>query len=127
MDPNKLIVYLADDSEAVRKCMMRLLKTFNRVNKIKVAADGRELLSLVDEETPDAVILDIEMPVLNGVDTARLLRARYPEVQVLVLTMHQEAVIRDRLSELSIHGFLCKSDSPQQLEHTLYALVDTMD
>lgn len=88
MDPDKLIVYVADDNEAVRKCMMRLLKTFNRVSKIKAASDGNELLNLVDAETPDVVILDVEMPVLNGIETAQRLHTRYPEVKILMLTMH---------------------------------------
>lgn len=123
MNPEKLTVYLADDSEAVRKCMIRLLKTFHRVNKIKAAADGRELLSLVDAETPDVVILDVEMPVLNGVETAQRLRTQYPEVKVLMLTMHQETVIRNQVSPVTIHGFLSKSDPPAQLEHTLYSIL----
>jgi DNA-binding NarL/FixJ family response regulator len=123
MDPNKLTVYVADDSEAVRKCMMRLLKTFNRVNKIKAAADGNELLNLVDAETPDVVILDVEMPVLNGVETAQRLHTQYPEVKVLMLTMHQESVIRNQVLPVTIHGFLSKSDPPAQLEHTLYSIL----
>ena len=125
MEPYKLKVYLADDSETVRKCMIRLLKTFNRVNKIKAAADGRELLRLVNAETPDVVILDVQMPILNGVETAQLLHSRFPEVKVLMLSMHQEAVIRNQLSSETIHGFLCKSDPPDQLEHALYSVVST--
>jgi DNA-binding NarL/FixJ family response regulator len=123
MDPDKLIVYVADDNEAVRKCMMRLLKTFNRVSKIKAASDGNELLNLVDAETPDVVILDVEMPVLNGIETAQRLHTRYPEVKILMLTMHQEAVIRNQKSPVAIHGFLSKSDPPDQLEHTLYSIL----
>lgn len=123
MNPEKLTVYLADDSEAVRKCMTRLLKTFHRVNKIKAAADGNELLNLVDAETPDVVILDVEMPVLNGMETAQRLRTQYPEVKILMLTMHQESVIHNQRSPVAIHGFLSKSDPPAQLEHTLYSIL----
>lgn len=117
-------VYLADDHPVVRKGMARLLKTFPRIKDVMDAANGRELLALIQHELPDAVILDIEMPTMGGVETARFIGENYPTVKILVLTMHTEEVFINKLMDLGVHGFLSKSVEPEELERALYSIVD---
>lgn len=119
-----LTVYLADDHTVVRKGMLRLLKTFQRVKEVKEAANGKELLALIEAEPPDAVILDLEMPVMSGMDAARHISLHYPEVKMLILTMHTEAVFIHKLMDIGIHGFLSKSVEPAEVERALYSIVD---
>lgn len=121
---NKLKVYVADDHTFVRKGMIRLLNTFQRIGEIKDAASGKELIELVQGSAPDAVILDLEMPVMSGFDTSKYLVEHYPEVKILVLTMHTEEVFILNLMELGVHGFLNKNAEPLEVEQALYSIID---
>ena len=121
---NKLKTYIADDHTFVRKGMIRLLNTFDRIGEVKEAANGNELIALVKKSTPDLVVLDLEMPEKNGFDTARYLIDHYPDVGILILTMHTEEVLILNLIELGVHGFLNKSAEPEEVERALYAVAD---
>lgn len=120
----KLEIYIADDHTFVRKGMIRLLHTFHRIGEIKEAADGKELIELIKGSQPDAVILDLEMPGMNGFDTSKYLVDHYPDVKILILTMHTEEVFILNLMELGVHGFLNKNAEPLEVEQALYSVVD---
>lgn len=124
MIKSKLKVYLAEDHNVVRKGMQRLLNSFEQVDVVKDAANGKELLALIEEDNPDAVILDVEMPVMGGIEAAKIIADRYPLVKMLVLTMHNEAVFINKLMDIGVHGFLSKSAEPQEVERALKAIVE---
>lgn len=121
---SKLKVYIADDHTFVRKGMIRLLNTFHRIGEVRDAAGGKELIELVRHTPPDVVILDLEMPGLNGFDTAKHLVQHHPDVKILILTMHTEEVFILNLIELGVHGFLNKNAVPEEVELALYAVYD---
>ncbi|HTH55287.1 MAG TPA: response regulator transcription factor [Cyclobacteriaceae bacterium] len=121
---SKLKVYLAEDHNVVRKGMQRLLNSFEHVDVVKDAANGKELLTLIEEDNPDAVILDVEMPVMGGIEAAKIIADRYPSVKMLVLTMHNESVFINKLMDIGVHGFLSKSAEPQEVERALQAIVE---
>jgi len=121
---SKLKVYLAEDHNVVRKGMQRLLNSFEHVDVVKDAANGKELLTLIEEDNPDAVILDVEMPVMGGIEAAKIIADRYPAVKMLVLTMHNESVFINKLMDIGVHGFLSKSAEPQEVERALQAIVE---
>jgi DNA-binding NarL/FixJ family response regulator len=120
----KLKVFLAEDHTVVRKGMMRLLSTFNRVGEVMEASNGKELIGLMKDTIPDAVILDLEMPIMGGIDTAKFISNHYPDVKILILTMHTEDVFINKLMDIGINGFLSKSAEPDEVEHALYSVVD---
>lgn len=120
----KIKVYLADDHNVVRKSMLRLLSTFETVEIVKEASNGKELLKLIEEDHPDAVILDVEMPVMGGIEAAKIIANKYPSVKILVLTMHNEAVFVNKLLDIGVHGFLSKSAEPEELEIALLSVVE---
>ena len=124
MNKSKIKVYLAEDHHVVRKGMQRLLNSFERVDVVKDAANGKELLELIEEDHPDAVILDVEMPVMGGIEAAKIIADRYPAVKMLVLTMHNEAVFINRLMDIGVHGFLSKSAEPSEVEKALESIVE---
>ncbi|MEQ1586224.1 MAG: response regulator transcription factor [Cyclobacteriaceae bacterium] len=117
-------VYIADDHPIVRQGMVRLLSTFKRVCDAKEAANGKELIDLLAAEPADAVIMDVEMPVMGGIEAARIISQRYPSVKILILTLHTEEVFVNRLLDMGVNGFLTKSTEPEELEKALYAIVD---
>lgn len=119
-----LTVFIADDHAVVRNGMVRLLKTFSRISHVEEAANGRELLTLLKHRIPDAVILDIEMPLMGGMEAARFIINNFPGVKILMLTMHAEDIYVSRLMDIGVHGFLSKSSSAEELEKALYSVVD---
>jgi two-component system, NarL family, response regulator DegU len=124
METNKITVYIADDHNVVREAMVRLLSTFDRVKSVKEAHNGRELVELVKRDPPHAVILDVEMPVMTGTEATRYLTQHYPDVKILILTMHTEEFFIQRLLLFGAHGILTKAAPANELEKALYSIVD---
>ena len=124
MEKNKINVYLADDHNVVRKGMIRLLGTFDRVGEVKEASNGRELLDLIEGREPDAVIIDLEMPVMGGIEAGRQISDHFPDVKILMLTMHTEGVFINKLMDIGVHGFLSKSAEVEEVEKALYSVID---
>jgi two-component system response regulator DegU len=121
---DKLNICIADDHGVVRKGMTRLLSTFSRVGEVRGASNGQELIKMMSERLPDAVILDIEMPVMGGLDTATYILEHFSQVKILMLTMHTEEVFIKRLMDLGVHGFLSKTSEPEEMEKALYSIID---
>jgi len=124
MESDKINVYIADDHNVVRDAIVRLLTTFNRVGLVKEAKHGKELIELVKNDPPAVVILDLEMPIMSGMEATRYLADHFPDVKILILTMHTEDFFIQRLLQLGAHGFLTKSAPTEELERALYAVVD---
>lgn len=124
METRKIRVCIADDHNVVRNAMVRLLGTFKRISEVKEAENGKDLLAMVRISPPDAVILDLEMPIMGGIETARHIVEHYPTIKILILTMHSEDLFVHRLLDLGVHGFLTKSAVPQEVEKALYSIID---
>src|SRR5215208_521043 len=84
----KLRVYLADDHTLFRKAMVNLIQSFPKVGDVKDAENGKELLTLMKYEEPDVVIVDLQMPVMDGVETSENVLKRLPTTKIIILTMH---------------------------------------
>lgn len=113
-----------DDHQIFRKAMIRLLKTFVRISTISEAGNGKECLEIVQREQPDLVLLDLEMPVMNGIDCAEQLIQKYPDLKIIILTMHDSERYMGYLLELGVHSFLLKNTDPSELENAIYSVYD---
>jgi DNA-binding NarL/FixJ family response regulator len=83
-------VLICDDQTVVREGLAAILGTDPEIEITGLASDGREALDLVQETQPDVVLMDLKMPVMNGVQTTQHLRRAYPQVNVLVLTTYAD-------------------------------------
>jgi two-component system response regulator DegU len=124
MIKSKLKVYLAEDHNVVRKGMQRLLNSFDGIETVKEAENGKELMSLIEADEPDAVILDVEMPIMGGIEAAKLIADRHPSVKMLILTMHNEEVFINKLLDIGVHGFLSKSAQPEEVEKAIHSIIE---
>ena len=82
---------------------------------VAVASDGREAVLAVRKETPDVAVIDISMPILDGLEVITQLKSEFPEVPILVLTMHEEHQYVVRAIETGAMGYITKQSAPEQL------------
>lgn len=120
-----LKVFIADDHRLVRKGLVELLRTFSRVGLVKEADNGRSLLNLIKEDIPDVVILDIEMPVMDGLAACEWLCDNYQEVKIIMLSMHDELRNVHQAINSGAHAFLNKNMNPEELEEAIYSVADS--
>ena len=79
-------VMIADDQELIRESLGIVLGQNSDMQVTGLAKDGQELLSLVEADVPDVILMDIRMPVIDGVQATKAVKGRHPEVKVIVLT-----------------------------------------
>jgi len=86
--PVPLRIVIADDQASVREGLVVLLGTVPEIEVVASAANGEEAIRLVADKSPDAILLDLHMPVLDGIEATRRLTEQYPEVAIVVLTTY---------------------------------------
>ena len=117
VSPVSVQVALADDHGLFREGLRALLESRPGLQVVCEADNGQELLECLDRGArPDVVLLDMQMPVLDGLQTMRLLRGQYPAVRVIILSMHQDAGLVRLLLAEGAHGYLPKT-APIELVH----------
>ncbi len=111
-------VVLADDHRILREGLRRSLEA-QGVEVVGEAADGDEAVELAEELHPDVVLMDVTMPVLDGVEATRRIRQRQPEVRVVMLTMHADEATMARAIRVGADGYLVKDCSSEEIADTL--------
>jgi DNA-binding NarL/FixJ family response regulator len=106
-------VLICDDQAIVRDGLEMLLNLDPEVTVIGTAADGAEAVELANKELPDLVLMDLKMPVMNGVEATRLIRMQHPEVKVLVLTTYDDDEWVFDAIRAGASGYLLK-DTPRE-------------
>jgi DNA-binding NarL/FixJ family response regulator len=115
-------VVLADDHAMVRESLARVLEDSGLVTVIGQASDGLELLSVVERQRPDCVVLDYSMPRLDAPQAIEQLVVRDRQLKVLVLTVHENVHYAVRALEAGAHGYLIKSAAVDELVAAIRAL-----
>ncbi len=114
-------VMVVDDQALVREGLMTLLGAASDVTPVVAAADGEEAVRLAARHRPDVVLMDLRMPVLDGVEATRQIRAALPETEIVVLTTHaDEASILDAL-RAGARGYLTKDAGIAEISRAVHA------
>jgi len=108
-------VLLADDHAIVRAGLARIVEESGDIEVVAEASDGREALRLVLESPVDVAVIDISMPGLDGLEVAAQLLATYPDLPIIILTMHEEEQYVVRAVEVGVMGYVTKRSAPEQL------------
>ncbi|WP_423919502.1 response regulator transcription factor [Frigoribacterium sp. 2-23] len=112
-------VLLADDETLLRSAIASLLGLSDEIEVVAQAADGVEAVALAEQHDPDVVLLDLEMPGLDGIDAARAILTRRPDQAVVLLTRHGRPGVLRRALAAGVRGFLLKSVDPDELERVI--------
>jgi DNA-binding NarL/FixJ family response regulator len=120
-DP-KIEVLLVDDHpfvlEGIRSCLM----TRGEFEVVGEAANGREAIDKCRELRPSVVVMDISMPIMNGLDATRHLRKCVPDSKVLILTVHEKREFTSQVIESGARGYVPKNTSPAELVRAIHAV-----
>jgi len=117
MKPTRVI--LADDHTLVRAGIHALLERLPDVEVVGEASDGREVLDLVQARQPDVVLMDIGMPGLNGLEATKRLAREFPDVRVVILSMHHNDEYLWRALKVGAAGYLLKKSATAELRTAL--------
>ncbi len=122
MELQPLTLAIADDHTLFRKGVIEILKSFEEITVICDAGNGIELLEKIEANLPDIIMLDLEMPDMDGIAVARYVLSKYPNVRILIVSMYGEEELVKKLLEEGVHGYLLKSADPEELRHVLQLL-----
>jgi DNA-binding NarL/FixJ family response regulator len=117
-----LRILIADDHAVVRAGLRALLESRPGWEVSAEAADGREAVEKASKLKPQVVILDIGMPLLNGVEAARRIRKASPQTEILILTMHESDDLVQQVIDAGAHGYILKDDADRVLLAAVEAL-----
>ena len=118
-----LRVLVVDDQASTRQGVMALLEFEPDIEVTQEASNGQEALQIVAEEQPDVVLMDVRMPVMDGLEATRHIKARWPQVKVIVLTMYPANEARALAA--GADRFLLKGATNRSLTQVIRSLVSS--
>ena len=122
MTPAIIHLAVVDDHILFRKGLRALISGFPGMEVLFEAGDGEELLLHLDQgNLPEVILMDLQMPNLDGLQTVRLLRVQYPHIRVIIISMHDEPELIESLETEGAHGYLLKNASPEEVRGAILA------
>ena len=115
-------ILIADDHDVVRSGLRAILEEHPNWEVVAEASDGKEAILKAIEAKPDVAVLDYSLPLVNGVEATRQIRARSPKTEVLIFTMHDNETLIEELLRAGARGYLLKSDAKLHLIAAIEAL-----
>ncbi len=121
MDKTRILI--ADDHKILRELLVSYLEQKETFEVVGEAADGHEALKEAIRLLPDVVILDISLPMLNGLDVAMKLKSEAPGIKVIILTMHKSEEFVRKAFEAGVAVYLLKENAPEELLQAIEVVV----
>jgi len=115
----KIKIMMAEDHDLVRESILSGLKLFENINVIGEAANGLEMLALINKNEPDVLITDIDMPVMGGFELVPIIKSKYPHIKIIVVTMHSGSEFIKEMILRGTNSFLPKNCGMQELHKAI--------
>lgn len=116
---DKIDLLIVDDHKIFRDGLKLLLSHFTFVGEIHEASNGKEFLEILDRVTPDIVLMDINMPVMGGIEATREALEKYPDLKVIVLTTFHDENYVEQMMIMGVEGYMLKRSTPDEFEAAL--------
>jgi len=117
-------IAIAEDHAMIRKAWVMMLNELDNVTVVGEAPNGRELIQLLEKKNIDIVLMDIDMPLMNGIEATEIIKSHCPWVKVIALTMQKEFAFLKRIFSLGAVGFVTKNSSKEELFVAIQAVAD---
>lgn len=116
-------VAIADDHKIFRKGVILSLRQYTNIKFVQEAENGEELLNGLAEAEPDVVLMDLRMPVKDGIEATKTISKDFPRIHVIVLTMYEDERFVSHLMENGANGYLLKSADPSEIKKAILEVV----
>lgn len=117
-------IIITDDHKMIREGIKQLLELNEDISVVGMASDGNECLSMLKEKEADVLLLDINMPNKNGLDTLKEIKESKLEIKVIILTVHNEADYLMRAVEIGANGYVLKDSGSAELVHAIQTVME---
>jgi DNA-binding NarL/FixJ family response regulator len=117
-------VGIAEDQEIFRSALSHLLNSFESISVIAMAENGKYLLEHELIDKVDIAIIDYKMPIMGGIETSKLLRARRPGIKIIILSMYDDESFVEKAIENGANAYLSKDDDLEELETAMHSVLD---
>jgi DNA-binding NarL/FixJ family response regulator len=119
---NKIKIAIADDYKIFREGLKVGLSADDGLQVLLEADNGEDLLKALETEQPDVIIMDLKMPIMDGMEATKVVRKKYPSVKVLVVSMYEDDKFIIHLMENGANGYLLKNAEPDEIRRSIYAV-----
>jgi DNA-binding NarL/FixJ family response regulator len=116
-------VAIADDHKIFRKGVILSLKPYHNIEFVLEAENGEELINSVEKAKPDIILMDLKMPVKDGIETTKYINKHFPSIRILILTMYEDERFVGHLMDSGANGYLLKSTDPEEIKQ---GIIDVM-
>ena len=116
-------VAIADDHQIFRKGVILSMRQYTNIKFVLEADNGEELIKGVPEAQPEVILMDLRMPVKDGIETTKYLNKHFPDIRIIILTMYEDERFVGHLMESGANGYLLKSTEPAEIKK---AIADVM-
>ncbi len=119
---NKIRVFLADDHIILREGIRSLLGKVSDIEVVGEAGEGGETVAKVEQLAPDVVLMDITMPGMSGLEATKQIKQKYPQVKVLILTIHETSQYLSQMLQAGASGYVVKTTAASELISAIRAV-----
>ncbi|HTF81223.1 MAG TPA: response regulator transcription factor [Cytophagales bacterium] len=117
-------IAIADDHQLFREGLSFILSSSKKYNILFEAENGMELLHKMNsKKLPEVILMDLKMPIMDGIEATEKIKAQYPDVKIIILTMHHEESVILHLLDLGANGYLLKNSSSQEVANAIDQVV----
>jgi DNA-binding NarL/FixJ family response regulator len=119
---SKIKIAIADDYKVYRDGLKVGLSADENMDIIAEADNGEELLKALETNAPDVILMDLKMPIMDGMEATKIVRQKYPGIKVLVISMYEDDKFIIHLMENGANGYLLKNAEPDEIKKAIYAV-----
>jgi len=116
-------IAIADDHKLFREGLRFLMDQMDDLEVVFEASNGKELLEQMENHEPDVLLLDLDMPEVDGLEALKQLRPKFPNLGIIILTMHSDSKMVAYLMELGANSYLLKDTSPEEFRKAISSVI----
>lgn len=121
---NPIRLGIVDDQILFLKGLKMLINSFKDIELVLEAQNGSDLLNVLTTVQPDVLLLDLKMPGMNGIEATEKVKALYPNIKIILLSMHDDEQLIAHLMKIGANGYLVKNEQPAIVETAIHAVME---
>jgi len=118
-------VAIADDHKIFRKGVILSLRPYTNIKFVQEADNGQDLIDGLAESNPEVILMDLKMPVKDGIETTKYVNKHFPSIRIIILTMYEDERFVGHLMDSGANGYLLKSTDPAEIKKAISDVMRT--